>query len=161
VKKLTAAQVAKVLEVARQEVGVTEEPPGTNAGPRVEEYLATVGLKKGNPWCAAFVCWVGHAAVGDDAWMPPNTGGCAALGDWAKREGVRMLKPKIGDIFLLYFPKLKRFAHTGFVAGPPDESGKWATVEGNTSGGGSREGWGTFEHRRLFGPSDRFIRLGP
>lgn len=160
-KLLSAADVTKVLATAVAETGVTEEPPGSNAGPRVEEYLAAVNLKKGDPWCAAFVAWVGVHAVGDDAWMPPNVGGVATLGDWAKREGVRMLKPKVGDVFLLYFAKLRRFAHTGFVTEKPDAAGKWGTIEGNTSGGGSREGWGVFARRRAFGPNDRFIRIGP
>jgi hypothetical protein len=39
------------------ELGIKEKT-GHNDGPRVEEYLRQVGLKKGDPWCAAFVCWV-------------------------------------------------------------------------------------------------------
>lgn len=72
-----------------------------------------------------------------------------------------MLKPKVGDIGLLYFPKMGRFAHTFFVTDPPDATGRWGTIEGNTSGGGSREGWGVFRQRRLFKSQDRFIRIGP
>ena len=157
--KLTASQVHSVLASAVAEIGVTEVPPGSNAGPRVEEYLATVHLPKGNPWCAGFVAWCGVQVMGS-AWPVPRVGGCATLGDWAKKVGWRMLNPKLGDVFLLHFPKLGRFAHTGFITDVPDASGKWGTIEGNTSGGGSREGWGVFRQRRAFGANDRFIRIG-
>ncbi len=50
---------AKALEVAGVEIGVMEEPPGSNRGPRIAEYLAAVNLdaSKGHyACCAAFVC---------------------------------------------------------------------------------------------------------
>ena len=49
-----------MLDVAASQIGVREEPPGSNRGPRVDEYLCAVGL---NPaagsfaWCVAFVYW--------------------------------------------------------------------------------------------------------
>lgn len=159
-KRLTVAAIREVLETAAREVGTTEVPPNSNAGPRVEEYLKMVHLSKGQPWCAAFVAWVGVTALGE-RWPVPRVGGCATLGEWAKKERVRYLKPKVGDIGLLYFPKLGRFAHTFFIESTPDVQGRWGTIEGNTSGGGSREGWGVFRRRRVFGVNDRFIRLGP
>jgi hypothetical protein len=157
---LTRAEVQRVLAVAAGEIGTVEDPPGSNAGPRVEEYLATVHLTRGNPWCAAFVAWVGVTAVGV-AWPVPLVGGCATLGEWAQKEHVRYLHPQVGDIGLLYSPRRQRFAHTFFVSGGPDAAGARETIEGNTSGGGSREGWGVFRRRRHFGPGDRFIRIGP
>lgn len=39
--------------IARKYVGVVEK--GNNAGEPVETFLRSVGLGKGNPWCAAFV----------------------------------------------------------------------------------------------------------
>src|ERR1041384_5180348 len=48
----------KVLLVAGDEVGTMEEPPGSNRGPKVNQYLASVDLnaEKGDfAWCAAFV----------------------------------------------------------------------------------------------------------
>ena len=49
--------LSKVLEVAASQIGVTEVPPNSNRGPKVDEYLRSVGL---NPeghnysWCAIF-----------------------------------------------------------------------------------------------------------
>lgn len=42
-----------LVDVACSDRGVTERPPGSNKGERVEEYLAHVGLGPGYPYCAA------------------------------------------------------------------------------------------------------------
>ncbi len=49
---------SKTIEIARTQIGVTEHPPGSNRGPEVDRYLASVGLdasKGAYAWCAAFV----------------------------------------------------------------------------------------------------------
>ncbi len=156
---LSEDQVARVLATAVSELGVTEDPPGSNAGKRVEEYQRVVGLKKGAPWCAAFFAWCGVQVLAKD-WPVPLVGGCASLGDWARKNAVLVYRPQVGDAFLLHFPKLGRFAHVGLITEAQDAEGKYGTVEGNTSGGGSREGWGVFRQRRAWKPEDAFIRLG-
>jgi len=160
IRPLTADQLARVLFVAATQVGVTECPPNTNSGLKVEDYLAITGLGKGNPWCAAFVAWVGVTALGA-AWPVPRVAGCASLGDWGQRESVLQADPQVGAIGLLWYASKARFAHTFFIEGRPDLSGAWSTIEANTSGGGSREGWGVFRRRRKFAPEDRFLVLGP
>jgi hypothetical protein len=60
-------------------------------------------------------------------------------------------------VFLLWYPKLNRFAHTGFCVADLGD-GTWLTHDGNTSGAGSREGWMKAEQKRRFKPEDRFIR---
>ena len=49
--------LAEAIEVARSQIGVMEEPPGSNRGPEVDEYIRRVGLNPaGNfAWCAAFL----------------------------------------------------------------------------------------------------------
>ena len=49
-----------VMAIAGGEVGVMEQPPGSNRGPQVDQYLTTVGLNPAGgsfAWCAAFVYW--------------------------------------------------------------------------------------------------------
>ena len=154
---LTPDTLAQVLGVAESQLGTVEEPPNTNRGPKVEEYQRAAHLKPGDPWCAAFVAWVGKQVL-QSAWPIPAYGGCASLGDWAKKHGHLQTTAQVGDVFLLYYPKLKRFAHTGFIVGVANGAA-FRTIEGNTSGGGSREGWGVFARMRTFGPRDRFIRM--
>ena len=51
------AERNQIQQIYTAELGVREKT-GKNDGVRVEKYLRHVGLKKGDPWCAAFVCWV-------------------------------------------------------------------------------------------------------
>ncbi|HQS52214.1 MAG TPA: hypothetical protein PLN99_09980, partial [Daejeonella sp.] len=63
--------IARVKQVYDSQIGIKES--GWNSGPDVEQYLRYVNLPKGNPWCAAFVCWVfGKAGVANPrtGWTP-------------------------------------------------------------------------------------------
>lgn len=145
-----------VLRVAAATVGASEVPANTNAGPFVERCQKVTGNTKGQPWCASFVAMVGEAALGP-LWPVVKTGGCQPLHDWALGRGVVHEQPTIGDVFLVWHAELGRFAHTGFVlAVRPD--GNCHTIEGNTSGAGSREGWMVAQRTRRFRPEDRFVR---
>jgi hypothetical protein len=55
---------AKALAAAIGEIGVTEDPIGSNRGARVDEYQAPTGLPPGEPWCASFACWCDREAGG-------------------------------------------------------------------------------------------------
>lgn len=63
--------IARVKQVYDSQIGVKES--GWNSGSDVEQYLRYVNLPKGNPWCAAFVCWVfGKAGIANPrtGWTP-------------------------------------------------------------------------------------------
>lgn len=144
-----------VLRVSAASVGATEVPANSNAGPYVERVLATVGLKKGDPWCAAQVYDWGRTALGP-LWPLPKTGGCAMLGEFAAAKRVLFDTPMVGDVFLIWHAELGRFAHTGLIRSR--ESNGWGTREGNTSGAGSREGWLVADRVRTFTGKDKFVR---
>ncbi|MBL8002388.1 MAG: CHAP domain-containing protein [Flavobacteriales bacterium] len=133
-----------VVASATADVGV-REATGRNDGPAVERYLAHVGHKAGASWCAAFVCYhLSQCGVANprSAWSPA----LASVGDrvWTARKAVRAPQP--GDVFTLYYPQLGRVGHAGIVTGT---DGRYLlTVEGNTSGPGSREGDGVYARRR-------------
>jgi len=147
-----------VIRVSRATAGACEVPAGSNAGPYVERIQRLTGLKKGDPWCACEVRNVGYSALGP-LWPVPAIGGCQYLSEWAAEHGILETLPAIGDIFLLWekVGGTYRFAHTGFIIGQVTAAG-WPTHEGNTSGGGSREGWLVAERTRLFKAEDRFVR---
>lgn len=145
-----------VLAVSAGGLGGCEVPANSNAGPFVERRLKRVGLPKGQPWCAADVAETGAIALGP-RWPLPLTGGCVVLAEFAEKKQVLYDTPKRGDVFLIWHAELGRFAHTGFNVDQLDTT-KWHTHEGNTSGGGSREGWLKAERERVFTPKDRFIR---
>lgn len=153
---LTITPADLVLRVASATVGASEVPPNSNAGPFVEACQAVTGNRKGDAWCASFVARVGVKALGT-LWPVRKTGGCKELGAWATASGVLREMPEPGDIFLVWYAEKGRFAHTGFVLSVV-QGRSCRTIEGNTSGGGSREGWLVAERLRVFTPEDRFIR---
>lgn len=126
-----------LVEVAARELGVRERT-GQNDGLRVEAYLATVNLKKGQPWCAAFVSWVYKQA----GYSRPRTAWSPAL--FPSSRLARSALP--GNLLAVYFPKLKRIAHVGIIL---KMDGEWcSSIEGNTNNQGSREGDGVYRKRR-------------
>lgn len=142
-----------VLHVAAATTWVREIGP--NRGQAVEAILRRVGLPPGQPWCAAYVAWIGWAVLAR-RWPLPLVGGCVSLHDASRQRGLIQSTPAVGAVFLLWSEELGRYAHTGFVVGPTAQ-GAWHTVEGNTSPDGSREGTGVFERVRRWGPRDRFV----
>lgn len=118
------------LQVAQAEVGVREEPPGSNEGARIAEYrTATVGAYPGAPWCAYFVSWAAAQAgapIGDNGSGLGSVDGVAA---WAGKTG-RLLPadatPQPGDLILF------GGRHMGMVESV-NADGTLTTVEGNYS----------------------------
>lgn len=136
-KPVSQARRAQLVEIAGAEVGVREKT-GNNDGPRVEEYLRRVGLKKGQPWCAAFVSWVYQKAG-----LPkPRTGWSPDM--FPKYRLARSALP--GNLLGIYFLEHHRIAHVGIII---SRDGDWLnSVEGNTNLAGSREGQGVYFKKR-------------
>lgn len=129
------------LREAAARIGVREQPLGSNSGPLVNIYLASVGLPPGNSWCAAFVFYcVDAAAKKAGASNPlPRTGSCSALFRYAQRNGLLVSSPQAGDIFLCIGGETGHY-HTGFVADDPS-GGRFPTIEGNSNTDGSANGY--------------------
>lgn len=152
---MTAKLPAALVALARKEVG-TEEVNGTNCGPRVNEYKAATNLPPAEswPWCAAFICWLVRAALQEtgtpetETFHRPTTAGALDFINWSlrqddstktKMEPADDIQP--GDIVVF------RFSHIGLAVEHPD-GGSVETIEGNTDGGGSREGGAVLYKRR-------------
>lgn len=130
-------QRLRLVELAVMEIGVREKT-GRNDGIRVEAYLASAVLKKGLPWCGAFISWVYQQA----GYARPRTGWTPAL--FPSSRLARSALP--GNLLGVYFPKLKRIAHVGLIE---KLEGEWCvSVEGNTNSQGSSEGDGVYRKRR-------------
>ncbi|HUM50476.1 MAG TPA: hypothetical protein PK431_01630 [Chitinophagales bacterium] len=70
-------------------------------------------------------------------------------GHYVYFKGKRITTPIAGDVFTLYFPKLKRIGHTGFFD-QEINSKVFRSVEGNTNAAGSREGDGVYIKYRSY-----------
>jgi hypothetical protein len=119
-----------VLELVRGEVGVAEQPPGSNDSPRIAQYRqATAGEPGPGPWCAYFASWAARQAgvpLGDGG---QGFGRVDDVWAWAERAGKAMpaatASPQPGDLIVWD-------EHIGIVesVGP---DGSVHTIEGNSS----------------------------
>lgn len=140
-----------VLNAVRGEVGVAEQPPGSNDSPRIAQYRqATAGSGVG-PWCAYFTSWaarqagvpLGDAGQGlgrvDDVWA------------WAERSGKAIpaagATPQPGDLIVWD-------EHIGVVESV-DPGGAIHTIEGNSSDQVARRSYGAGG-----GGAVGYVRLG-
>ena len=135
------------LQVAETQVGVTEQPPGSNNGPQIAQYrTATQGAYAGAPWCAYFVSWCAREAgapIGDQG---QGLGSVAEITDWARSTGRLTQTPAPGELILF------GTEHVGIVKSVnPD--GSLTTVEGNASDG-------VHEETRWPSEATGYVRLG-
>jgi hypothetical protein len=140
-----------ILNAVRGEVGVSEQPPGSNDSPRIAQYRqATAGSGVG-PWCAYFVSWAARQAgvpLGDQG---QGFGRVDDVYAWAQRTGKAIPagtgKPQPGDLIVWD-------EHIG-VVDSVDPNGAIHTIEGNSSNQVAR---------RTYGPDGGgaigYVRLG-
>jgi hypothetical protein len=148
------------LSFAQSQVGVMEKPVGSNKGPEVNAYLASVKIPPGNFWCAGFVYYCFNEAAKKLGVTNPlvQTGGC--LDHW-NRTKVKKIKAadarndpslvKPGQIFIIDHGG--GHGHTGIIK--RGEGGRLITIEGNSNPNGSSNGIGVFELdiRKVWTPS--------
>jgi cell wall-associated NlpC family hydrolase len=146
----------KALAVAISQIGVMEQPAGSNKGPEVNAYLASAGLGPGYYWCAAFVYWCFNDAAKQLGRTNPlvKTAGCQD--HWNRTKAKKILRVqavnnpgliKPGAIFIIKTGKTS--GHTGMVE--KVEGGFVHTIEGNSNPAGSSNGIGVFriKHRKI------------
>lgn len=137
---------AKLVNTAYKYVGI-REATGNNDGKDVEAILANVGLKKGQPWCAALQ----YTIHKDNGLKAPKSGYSP---DWfktnvvydKKKMSVTKFKAKNGQVVGFYIASKGRIGHVGMIVG---EMGNfYITIEGNTNDAGSDEGEGCYKKLR-------------
>ncbi len=127
--------LAAALDSARSQVGILEAT-GRNDGD-VVKYLASVGLTKGNPYCAAGVYYCFRAAAFDlklsSKQIPiPRTGLANAFYDRARKAGrLESYLPEVGDL-IVWRKGRSAFGHVEWIISV-GERGWTETVGFNTS----------------------------
>jgi len=140
-----------ILNAVRNEVGVAEQPPGSNDSPRIAQYRqATAGSGVG-PWCAYFVSWAARQAgvpLGDSG---QGFGRVDDVYAWAQRTGKAIPAgsgtPQPGDLIVWD-------EHIGVVESVGAD-GSISTIEGNSSDRVSRRTYGSDG-----GGAIGYVRLG-
>ena len=128
--------LSKVIEVARGDLGYTENPPGSN----MTKYGEAYGMN-GVPWCAeALWYWFNQAGERMAFFGGGKTASCGILLRWYREQGLTVPVEQVqpGDIVLLNFHGGKDPEHCGLVT----DVSYWSdghraiyTIEGNTSNG--------------------------
>jgi hypothetical protein len=148
---------AKVIEVAKGEIGKQEIPKGSNWGPEVKKYLNAVGINEPASWCMAFVYWCTATAAKALSINNPlyKTGG--VMNQWynAHPNNKILEHPQAGDIFIMEFKG--GLGHTGIVESV--DADHIYTIEGNSNNNGSRDGEEVVRNKRLITAIHGFIRL--
>ncbi len=152
------AERPDVVDVALQEVGVTETPPGSNEGPRIADYMAAVGLSDGYPWCAGFARKMLDQA---EANRPDvRSAGATDYVTGASIDATSVLRgaEEVARGALAIWRRGDTWkGHIGIVRGWQQQCGR--TVEGNTSPGDAgpqRDGDGVWRRQRCIRPGSYF-----
>lgn len=133
-----ASQAAKVVSVAKAEVGYRE---GRNNYQKYSPNVPNLAWSQNQPWCQTFQAWV--AIKAGTAAIEPRTASCRVAADWFKARKQFSYYPAIG-------------AHVFFGPGGGTHVGRvyrydatyvW-TIEGNTNTDGSAEGNGVYLKKR-------------
>lgn len=155
VQQVSNLLLNEAVSVAQTQVGVMENPLGSNRGKEIDAYDRCAGVEPGPKiyWCASFVYWCFNEAAKHLNKKNPlyKTAGC--LAHWNNTTGKKisrtdavnnpsLLKP--GVIFILDFGH--GMGHTGIIESI--EAGFIHTIEGNSNDDGSRNGIGVFQNKR-------------
>jgi len=141
---LKAEVRTELIKALNSQLQVRETSP--NRGVMVGKYLHSVGVNIPAPWCAAFVSFnlqQFKIPNPNTAWSPDYAKPKDII--WTNKKRLTPLLP--GDVVTYYYPHLKRVGHVGFYTGT-DKTGYFVTIEGNTNGGGSRDGDGVYKKKR-------------
>ena len=140
------------LAAAQKEVGVTEQPPGSNDAPRIAHYRKSTAGSMVAPWCAYFVSWAAREAGAPLGESGQGFGAVADVWDWGQRNGKAIPAgqgpPQPGDLIVW------DGRHIGIVESVGAD-GSVHTIEGNSS---------NMVTRRVHGPdgdeATGYVRLG-
>lgn len=147
----------KLVEFATKQLGVCENPPGSNNVRYNTWFYGREVSGKEYPWCMVFVQWV-FDQMGAN--LPVRTASCGALMRAAQAAGcwvTRDFQP--GDVVIYDFPGGADTDHCGVVEMELKGYGVQA-IEGNTSNAGSQSNGGMVcRKKRPYGQIAGAVRL--
>ena len=146
--------MSKIIEIARAEIGTTENPPDSN----MTKYGEWAGLN-GVAWCALFVSWCYNNAgtpLPRIGFRFPGFAGCQTAVKYFKEKNKVVTAPVPGDIVFFDWNGDGRFDHTGIFVRKFDDI--WfETIEGNTSFSNDSNGGQVMLRQRKFSKNVIFV----
>jgi hypothetical protein len=130
-----------MVALAEREVGVTEQPPGSNDSPRIAQYRSATAGGAVGPWCAYFVSWLAQQSGTPLGEQGQGFASVSALYGWAQRTGRAIpagpgVHPQAGDLIVW------GGEHVGLVESVGSD-GSIHTIEGNSSNAVTRRTYGS------------------
>lgn len=154
-KKIALGSAA--LKVAREYVGVKENPPGSNKV-LFSEWYGVVG-----PWCAMFVTFCMVKAGSTTFSKGTRYAYCPyILTDAKQNRGMTVVQPddaRSGDIVLYSWNHDGVANHVGLVATPPNGGISFLALEGNTGVGADSDGGEVMIRQRHIKDVIAFVRV--
>ena len=124
---MTAKQV---IDIAKSQVGVSENPPGSNRCEYNRWYYGHDVTGPDYPWCAVFISWLFRS----EQTLCPKTASCVNMLSYFQQRGQLVKNPQAGDIvFFKYSTNNRKTNHVGLVVSVSDNGKIINTIEGNTS----------------------------
>lgn len=127
------SQINDLLKVASKELGVAEDPRGSNNVIFNTAYYGRPVSGSSYPWCMVFVWWCfREAGLSALFYGGGKTASCTTLMNWAKRKGQWVTAGyRRGDVILFQFDTDDKADHVGICERV--EPGKLICIEGNTN----------------------------
>ena len=136
----------KILEIARLQLGIKENPPNSNRVKFNTAYYGQEVFGSAYPWCCAFVWWVFREAGASELFYGgKKTASCSTLLGFHKAQAVRE-NYLPGDIIFFNFDGKKNTQHVGICEG---WDGRYiTTIDGNTAPTNEANGGAVMRRRR-------------
>lgn len=136
----------KILEIARDQLGIKENPPNSNRCKFNTAYYGQEVSGSAYPWCAVFVWWCFREAGASELFYGgKKTASCSTLLGFHKAQAVRgNYLP--GDIIFFNFDGKKNTQHVGICEG---WDGRYiTTIDGNTAPTNEANGGAVMRRKR-------------
>ena len=110
----------RLIQIARGEIGVTENPPNSNNVKYNTWYYGHPVSGSAYPWCCTFIMWLFRSEPS----LVKKTASCSELLRWCKSNNLIVTQPQVGDLVFFNFNRLLFF---NFFT--TDSSFKYATCD--------------------------------
>ena len=133
-KGLKSMTAQKILKKAISQIGVKENPSGSNNVKYNTDYYGKAVSGSAYPWCCAFVWWIFKECGASHLFYDgKKTAYCPTVETFYKSKGQWYTNnPKVGDLVLFDFSGKGVAGHIGILE-KINADGTYTTIEGNTS----------------------------
>jgi hypothetical protein len=92
--------VEQLIRIAESQIGVQEEPKGSNTGKTVKEYQRRAGYSSPVTWCMCFLYWcIDEVCIDLDIENEAKrTGECDTFVNWRRSKGIERQTPAAGGL---------------------------------------------------------------